>query len=174
LYKRCYRWGQISSAPVLSMACAQHCKWNRYFLLLTWMYEATLTSSGVNNQNIGALEKPHDIWHPSFQRRFNISVWTLIVNDYLTSSYVIVNYLSGIKYTHFIERVFPILLNDVPMNYSRFKIITEVTMKSTIFRKNISLNIHEDMWFLHNHLSETWIGHGGLIVLHNGKGEEVH
>jgi hypothetical protein len=125
---------------------------------LLWIYEATFTNSGVNNlHNIHewALGKPHDIWRPSFQQRFSVSVWSLIVDDYSTSSCVIVNHLDGIEYIYFIERMLLLLLEDVSLNYFRFKILTAATMNSTIFQKIVSLNVSEDMLFPHNHFSET-------------------
>jgi hypothetical protein len=52
----------------------------------------------------------------SFQQRFSIHVWAGIIDDYLTGPYVAASHLSISLYKDLLERILPLLMDNVPLN----------------------------------------------------------
>jgi hypothetical protein len=84
-----------------------------------WINGKAFTKSGVNNPHNSherALWNPHSIQCSSFQQRFNICILARIIGNYIPGPYMVENHLNGIKYTDFVERTLPLLVEDVPLD----------------------------------------------------------
>jgi hypothetical protein len=73
----------------------------------------------LHNFYVWAEENPHPPQSFSFQHRFNVNVWSGIVDDHLIGPYVTEDGIGGAQCLNFLQETLPILMNDLPLNVRR-------------------------------------------------------
>ena len=83
-----------------------------------------------HNNHVWAVENPHAVKRSNFQHRFSLNVWAGMINGMLIEPYFFPPRLNVEIYLDFLRHNLPQLL------------------------ENISLNVRQNMWFLHDRASQ--------------------
>ena len=80
--------------------------------------EASFTRDGVNNSrnvHTWSHDNPHETRVTTFQRRFSVNVWCVVIGNRLIGPFVFENNLTGNTYEAFLRKELPGLLEDIPL-----------------------------------------------------------
>lgn len=122
---------------------------------ILWTDESLFTRQGILNTHIMyflADTNPKAGREVSFQRRFNINVWTGVIGNLLLGPHVFQGTLNGVMYWNFLLHDFPRILHEVE-RARRQRIVYQEDGAVGYY----SLDVQN--WLNENY--QTWIGQGG-------------
>jgi len=61
-------------------------------------------------------ENPHATVENNFQQRFSVNVWCAVLDDQLIGPFILDGRLTGEAYFRFLQKEFPRLKEDFPLN----------------------------------------------------------